>query len=110
MGAQRGARDEAPDHAAPDSEFRIVQLADGMRWRVSVVARLISEDITAGHESARLILQLECLSARRRALRAAVPGARALADVSERVLRALIAQPAPRRGSGAFPAARKPRR
>ena len=110
MGAQRNVRDHAPVHPAPGSELRSVQLTSGMRWRVSVVARLISVDIAAGRESARLILQLDCLSARRRPLRAAVPGARALDDVSDGMIRALIARPALRRGSSGAGAARKSRR
>ena len=110
MGAQRKARDDTPDLPASDGETRSVQLPGGMRWRVSVVARLVSEDIAAGHESARLILQLECLSARRRPLRAAVPGARALAEVSDGTIRALIARRALRRGSGGAGAGRKSRR
>jgi hypothetical protein len=92
--AQRRTRDETPDHTLGATPSRIVELSGGMRWRASLVARLISEDVAAGRESARLVLRLECLSARRRPLRAAVPGARALTEVSERTLRDLVARPA----------------
>lgn len=97
MGAERHVRDEMPKGDTSDAESRTMQLASGMRWRVSVVARLISLDVPAGRESARLVLRLECLSARRRPLRAAITGARALADVREDVLLGLIAQPTARR-------------
>jgi hypothetical protein len=69
---------------------RIVRLPSGVSWRATVVARLISDDVTAGREQARLVVQLECLTMRRRALRTIVPGARSLEAVSESALRELI--------------------
>ena len=69
---------------------RIVRLPSGVSWRATVVARLISEDVTAGRERARLVVQLECLTMRRRALRVIVPGARSLDAVTESALRELI--------------------
>ena len=101
MRAQRSARDETPNEDTSGTESRIVRLESGLRWRATVVARLISEDIAAGRESARLVIRLECLTTRRRALRVAVPGARTLAGVSESVLRELIERPEARRSSGA---------
>ena len=97
MGAERSARDEGPGkHDDAEGGARIVRLPDGMRWRVSVVARLISEEIGTGHESARLVLRLECLSARRRALRTTVAGASSLDGVPEEALCAVIRKDAPR--------------
>ena len=97
MGAKRHVRDEMPNGDDGAAESRTVQLASGMRWRVTVVARLISEDIAVGHESARLVLRLECLSARRRPIRAAIAGARSLAGIDDGALQDLIARPAARR-------------
>ena len=96
MGAERHARVEMPKGAAPAAESRTVRLAGGMRWRASVVARLISEDLSAGRESARLVLRLECLSARRRPVRTAITGARSLAEVSDEHLQEVIARPSAR--------------
>ena len=101
MGAERHARDEIPPGGHDAAESRTVQLAGGMRWRASVVARLISEDVAAGHESARLVIRVECLSAPRRAIRAAVAGARSLAEVSDAMLLDLIARPTVRRATPA---------
>ena len=90
MGAQRSVHDDVPKGGDAAGESRIVQLAGGMRWRATVVARLISEDIAAGHERARLVLRLECLSARRRALRASVAGISSLAALDDEALGALV--------------------
>ena len=48
MGAQRNVQDEMAGAADTSGEERIVRLDGGIRWRASVVARLISEDIAAG--------------------------------------------------------------
>ena len=105
MGAERHVRDESAPGGTPEDEVRLVRLESGMRWRVSVVARLISEEVAAGRERARLVVQLDCLSAPRRPLRAAIPGARSLGNVAEATLRELLMV---RRGSAR--AARNSRR
>ena len=101
MGAERHVRDETSNRGNDAAESRTVQLAGGMRWRASVVARLVSEDVAAGRESARLIVHLECLSAPRRAIRAAVAGARSLAEVSDADFERLIAHLAARHTTAA---------
>ncbi len=90
MGAERRVR-EVPDRERADGAgSRIVRLPSGVSWRATVVARLVSDEAAAGRENARLVVQLECLSMRRRALRVIVPGARSLDAVSESALRELI--------------------
>ena len=101
MGAEHRMRDETPNETDAAGGSRVVRLASGMRWRATMVARLISEDAVLGHESARLVLRLECLSLKKRALRVAVTGARSLEDVSDDALRELIERPSARRSSGA---------
>jgi len=96
VGAERHARNDMLEGDEEAAESRTVQLAGGMRWRATVVARMISEEGAAGQESARLVLRLECLSARRRPIRAAIAGARSLADVSDQVFEGLIARPSAR--------------
>jgi hypothetical protein len=87
--------------AAPDAPVRVVALRGGARWLVTVVARLVSEDMVAGVETARLVLRLECLTQPHRPVRVATVRARALDDVSDDALRALVATPAAReRGRG----------
>jgi len=93
VGAERHARVEMPKGDAPAADSRTVRLASGMRWRATVVARLISEDLSVGRESARLVLRLECLSARRRPVRTTITGARSLAEVSDDHLQELVARP-----------------
>jgi hypothetical protein len=90
VGAQRSVHDDVPNGGENDGESRILRLDGGVRWRVSVVARLISEDITLRRESARLVLRLECLTAARPPKRASLAGASSLADVGDDVLRELI--------------------
>ena len=90
MGAQRNVQDEMAGAADTSGEERIVRLDGGVRWRASVVARLISEDVAAARASARLVLRFECLTAARPPKRASIAGASALADVSDDALRALI--------------------
>ena len=84
MGAQRNVQDEMAGAADTSGEERIVRLDGGVRWRASVVARLISEDIAAASASARLVLRFECLTAAR------PPKRGSIADVSDDALRALI--------------------
>lgn len=90
MGAERSVREEVQRESGRDGESRVVRLQGGMRWRATVVARLISEDIADRHESARLVLNLECLSARRRPLRASIAGAASLDSIGDDVLSAVI--------------------
>jgi hypothetical protein len=93
--------DETPNETGSAEGSRVVRLASGMRWRATVVARLISEDAAAAGARARLVLRLECLSLKKRALRVAVTGARSLDAVSDEALIELIERPAARRSSGA---------
>jgi hypothetical protein len=90
MGAQRSVQDDVPDNGRTDAESRIVRLDGGVRWRVSVVARLISEDIAAARASARLVVRLECLTTPRPPKRGSIAGASTLAEVGDEALRALI--------------------
>ena len=53
MGAQRNVQDEMAGAADTSGEERIVRLDGGVRWRASVVARLISEDIAAARSTPR---------------------------------------------------------
>jgi hypothetical protein len=82
--------------ASPDAPARVVALRGGTRWLVTVVARLVSEDTAAGVETARLVLRFECLTQPHRPVRVATVRARALDQVGDDALRALIAVPAPR--------------
>jgi hypothetical protein len=90
VGAQRNVHDDVPHHGENDGESRVLRLGGGVRWRVSVVARLISEDIALRRESARLVLRLECLTAARAPKRASLAGVSSLADVGDDALRELI--------------------
>lgn len=101
MGAEHRMHDETPNEAGSAEGSRVVRLASGMRWRATVVARLISEDAVLGSASARLVLRLECLSLKKRAQRLAVTGSRSLDAVSDEALRELIERPTGRRSSGA---------
>ena len=91
MGAEGSVR-QAPPDGTDDAEggSRIVRAAGGMRWRATVVARLLSDDPATGRERARLVLRFECLGARRRLVRASLPGVASLEDVPDAALRALI--------------------
>lgn len=90
MGAQRSVQDDVPNNGEGDGETRIVRLDGGVRWRASMVARLISEDVPLRRESARLVLRFECLTAVRPPKRGSVAGVSSLAEVSDEALRALI--------------------
>ena len=75
--------------ASPSAEARVVTLRGGARWLVTVVARLVSEDLEAGTESARLVLRFECLSQPHRAVRVATVRARTLHSVDDETLGSL---------------------
>ena len=97
MGAGHRARVEPQGEPGTGAESRIVRLASGVRWRATVVARLISEgNVVAGQEHARLVLQLECLTMPRRSVRVALSGARSLKTVGEEALREAV-EPNPMR-------------
>ena len=96
MGAGHRARVEPQGAPGTGAESRIVRLASGVRWRATVVARLISEDVVAGQEHARLVLHLECLTMPRRSVRVALSGARSLKTVGEEALREAV-EPNPMR-------------
>jgi len=111
VGAQRNVQDDVPSNGETGGASRIVRLDGGVRWRVSVVARLISEDIAAGRASARLVVRLECLTAARPPKRGSLAGASTLAEVSDEALRALIGSGGPSApGSGARRRARSKER
>lgn len=80
----------------PTDPARVVVLDDGTRWLATVVARLLSEDVVTGYESARLIVRLESLTFPDRPARVATLRARALHSVDDEVLRALAATSAVR--------------
>ena len=73
--------------AASEAESRIITLRDGARSLVTVVARLVSEDPTAGQEDARLIVRFELLDAGHRSVRVATLRARSLHAVDDERLR-----------------------
>jgi hypothetical protein len=92
----RGAANaSAPEYAPaePRDPARVVTLDDGTRWLVTVVARLVSEDMVIGQGSARLLVRLESLTAPGLPARVATVRARALHSVDDEVLRALAATP-----------------
>jgi hypothetical protein len=101
VGAERSVRDDGPRGADADQGgSRVVRAAGGMRWRATVVARLVTDELGTGREHTRLVLQLDCLSARRRPLRTAVAGVSSLDAMADEAVRALI-QPRSRSGRGA---------
>src|SRR5947209_12302735 len=75
----------------PIDPARVVTLDDGTRWLVTVVARLVSEDMIIGSGSARLLVRLESLTFPDRPARVATVRARELHSVDDEVLRALAA-------------------
>ncbi|MGH7718053.1 MAG: hypothetical protein ACREON_04315 [Gemmatimonadaceae bacterium] len=75
---------------------RVVALQGGSRWLVTVVARLLSEDVVDGTEAARLILRFECLSDPFRAERVTTANAWSLDEMPDEALRALASVPAAR--------------
>lgn len=88
-----------------DAETRIISLSGGVDWLVTVVARLVSEDV--GRGTARLVVRIECLTHPYRTVRVATVRARTLRTVDERRLRTLVRVPAVR---SRYPAAgRRPR-
>ena len=82
--------------AEPTDPARVVTLDDGTRWLVTVVARLVSEDMVFGYGSARLLVRLESLTFPERPVRVATVRARALHSVDDEALRALAATSAVR--------------
>lgn len=82
--------------AAPEAPTRVVAVRGGARWLVTVVARLVSEDMAAGVETARLVLRFECLTQPHRSVRVATVRASALDQVSDESLVAMVAEPATR--------------
>ncbi len=90
------ARSAAVDSAKPDAESRVITLRDGVRSLVTVVARLVSEDVPAGQDSARLVVRFECLAPPRRSVRVATVRARSLHAVDDESLRLLAEVPATR--------------
>lgn len=84
------------------SETRHITLRDGARSQVTVIARLVSDDVEAGQESACLVLRIDCAVSRRRAARVVTVRARSLHAVDEHALRRL----AENGGGAAGPTAR----
>ena len=80
----------------PIDPARVVTLNDGTQWLVTVVARLVSEDMIIGSGSARLLVRLESLTFPERPARVATVRARELHSVDDEVLRALAATSAVR--------------
>ena len=78
----------APSHTTADA--RVISLHDGSRWLVTVVARLVSEDIVTGTETARLVIRFECLSHPHRSARVATLRARSLHAVDDETLRSQL--------------------
>ncbi len=93
--------------ASPSAEARVITLRGGARWLVTVVARLVSEDLESGTESARLVVRFECLSQPHRPVRVATVRARTLHSVDDETLCALASSPAAR---ARFTALREARR
>lgn len=63
--------------------------ADGARWTIVVVARLVSEDTATGAKSARLVVRIERVGERRRRSRIVSFAAGSLDEVDDHTLRAL---------------------
>ena len=84
--------------AAPpdDAETRIISLGGGVDWLVTVVARLVSDDVGRRPDRARLVVRIECLTHPYRTVRVATVRARTLRAVDERRLRTLVRVPAVR--------------
>ena len=82
--------------APPDAPARVIAIRGGARWLVTVVARLVSEDMAAGVETARLVLRFECLTQPHRQVRVATVRALELDEVSDEMLRTLASAPAVR--------------
>lgn len=91
-----GAGTPANASGGPTDPARVVTLDDGTRWLVTVVARLVSEDMVMGYGSARLIVRLESLTFPEYPARVATVRARELHSVDDEVLRALAAASAVR--------------
>lgn len=70
-------------------ETRHITLRDGARSQVTVIARLVSDDVEAGQESACLVLRFDCAVSCRRPARVVTVRARSLHAVDERALRRL---------------------
>jgi hypothetical protein len=77
-----------------DAETRIISLSGGVDWLVTVVARLVVEDVGRSTAGARLVVRIECLTHPYRTVRVATVRARTLRTVDERRLRTLIRVPA----------------
>ncbi|MBA2684476.1 MAG: hypothetical protein H0U66_08320 [Gemmatimonadaceae bacterium] len=92
--AGTGAPEMSP--AEPEEAARVVTLDDGTRWQITVVARLVSEDMLTGTGSARLLVRLASLTYPDRPARVATVRARELHSVEDEVLRALAATSAVR--------------
>jgi hypothetical protein len=92
----RGAANaSAPEYTPAElrDPARVVTLDDGTRWLVTVVARLVSEDMVIGQGSARLLVRLQSLTAPELPVRVATVRARELHSVDDEVLRVLAATP-----------------
>jgi hypothetical protein len=92
-----GAADRAPLDvsvpASPTAEARVITLNGTGRWLITVVARLVSEDVATGAEIARLVLRLECLTQSHQPVGVATVRARTLHSVDNETLRALLRAP-----------------
>ena len=95
---ERGADSCAPmasvTAAVDDAETRIISFSGGVDWLVTVVARLVVEDVGRSSAGARLVVRIECLTHPYRTVRVATVRARTLRTVDERRLRTLIRVPA----------------
>ena len=68
---------------------RVVSMR-GTRWLVTVVARLLSEDVATGVEAGRLVLRLECMTHPGRPARIATIRARSLDELDDDALHAIV--------------------
>lgn len=95
------ARPAGGEPARADADARVITLRGGVRWLVTVVARLLSEDVATGRESARLVLRFECLTQPSRPVRVATVRARTLQAVSEGALGSMLGRAGGAAGRGA---------
>jgi hypothetical protein len=82
--------------AEADAPARVIELAAGTRWLVTLVARLSTQDLETGASSTRLILRFESLSDPMRQPRIHAISAGSLEEMDESTLRTLVARPTPK--------------
>jgi len=92
LGQDKIALTPAAHHTVAASvPARIVCVRGGSRWLVTMVARILSEDVASGSESSRLILRFESMTHPKRSERIVTVRARDLADLDEKTLSSLVA-------------------